>query len=66
MFKNLNKKFKKRLIVGFIFLVFADLFFYTIFENDRPIYINIIRSIFTSVMIVIGLAFFFDRHKKAE
>ena len=66
MLKSLDKKIKIRLFVAFIFLILVDLIFYTVFENGRPIYINIIGGIFTSIIIVLGLAFFFNKFKKAE
>lgn len=66
MLDKLEKKVKIRLVVAFIFLIIVDIIFFTIFENNRPIYINMIGSIFTSIVIIFGLAIFFNKYKNAE
>jgi hypothetical protein len=66
MFKKLNRKQKFRLLIVFAFLFLFDMVWYLIFENDRPFYLELIGSIFTSTAIVFGLAIFFNKFNKDE
>ncbi|GAB3231791.1 hypothetical protein GCM10027454_34960 [Algoriphagus aestuariicola] len=66
MLKNLNKKFKIRLAIGFFFLIAIDLGLYIVFERDTPSYVKVIGSMLSSGFIVLGLAFFFNKYKKIE
>lgn len=66
MFKNLNRKFKIRLVLGFFFMIAIDFIFYFAFESNVPLYLKVIGSIFTSGFIVFGLAFVFNKYKKVD
>ncbi|RAI95270.1 hypothetical protein LV83_00521 [Algoriphagus yeomjeoni] len=62
MFKQLDKKFKVRLIVTFIFLLILDFIFALVFPSSVPIWFQLIGSIFSSGVIVFGLALFFNKY----
>ncbi|SMP15049.1 hypothetical protein SAMN06265367_102437 [Algoriphagus winogradskyi] len=62
MFKRLDKRFKVRLIVTFIFLLIFDFMYALVFPSSEPIWFQFIGSFFSSGVIVIGLAHFFNKY----